>query len=459
MVQTRRDVLKFGLAGAATLLLPNFSFLGPAEAEALAEDPHFFLMIVLSGGADSSYMFDARPLAMTAAGKIQNYLGQDPAPWTGSNGLITGATSLVKPLSPFRDRFSVVNGVVMTPSFDGHAQNMNFLFTGDPFGGDSFIPHLNIEADGHHGDSVDAIVPADSPEFNPLNHSGVIPLVPKALRGLPERLRQLPPAHAGDPLTDFVRSRLDAAAHGNGSLSGGASLMLSALDNSPEVHRKLASLSPNDPERSDEDQSIALIADCFRLSLSRAAIYVLPEQFDVHAPELAKAQPALFGSAIDKLSVLLRGLAETAFDKKRSIFDVTTIMVASEFGRTLRAPDVKIDATGTNHNQYSNSILMGGKGVRGGMVIGASDLADLAAPISKAHLAVDPVLEKAVGRPFDFASLRPRSDLPEAFDIDDYLTIGSVVNTLYSVFNVPKSHYRRMGRDKQTAPVLGGLLV
>jgi hypothetical protein len=458
MVHSRRDVLKLGVAGAATLLLPNFSFLGPAEAEALAEDPHFFLMIVLSGGADSSYMFDARPLAMTAAGKIQNYLGQDPAPWTGSNGLITGATSLVKPLSPFKDRFSVMNGVVMTPSFDGHAQNMNFLFTGDPFGGDSFIPHLNLEETGHHGESVDAIMPADHPEFTALNHSGVIPLVPEALRGLPERLRQLPPAHAGDPLTSFVRSRLDAAAHGDGSFSSGASLMLSALDNSPEVHRKLAALSANDPERSAEDQSIALIADCFRLSLSRAAIYVLPEQFDVHAPELAKAQPKLFSGAIDKLAVLLRGLANTPYDAKRSIFDVTTVMVASEFGRTLRAPDMKVDATGTNHNQYSNSILMGGKGVRGGMVIGASDMGDLSAPISKAHLAVDPVLEKTVGLPFDFNTLRPRGDLPETFDVDDYLTIGSVVNTLYSVFNVPKSHYRKMGRDKQAAPVLGGLL-
>jgi hypothetical protein len=251
---------------------------------------------------------------------------------------------------------------------------------------------------------------------------------------------------------------MDAAAHGNGSFSGGASLMLSALDNSPEVHRRLASLSANDPEQSDERQSIALIADCFRLSLSRAAIYVLPEQFDVHAPELAKAQPKLFASAIDKLAVLLRGLAETPYDAKRSIFDVTTVMVVSEFGRTLRAPDMKIDATGTNHNQYSNSILMGGKGVRGGMVIGASDMADAAAKISKAHLAVDPALEKAVGMPFDFQALRPRGDLPEAFDVDDYLTIGSAVNTLYSLFDVPQTHFRKMGRDKSTAPVLRGLL-
>ena len=129
-------------------------------------------------------MFDARPLAMTAAGKIQNYLGQDPAPWTGKNGLITGATSLVKPLSPFKDRFSVMNGVVMTPSFDGHAQNMNFLFTGDPFGGDSFIPHLNVERGRTSRRFGGCDRSRRRPEFTALNHSGVIPLVPRALARL-----------------------------------------------------------------------------------------------------------------------------------------------------------------------------------------------------------------------------------------------------------------------------------
>jgi hypothetical protein len=133
-------------------------------------------------------------------------------------------------------------------------------------------------------------------------------------------------------------------------------------------------------------------------------------------------------------------------------------MIATEFGRTLRAPDMAIDATGTNHNQYSNSILMGGKGIRGGMVIGASDMADPTSPISKAHLSVDPVLEKTLGMPFDFKTMRPRSDLPEAFDVDDYLTIGSVVNTLYALFNVPVAYHRKMGRDKLAAPVLDKLL-
>ena len=63
-----------------------------------------------------------------------------------------------------------------------------------------------------------------------------------------------------------------------------------------------------------------------------------------------------------------------------------------------------------------------------------------------------------MGLPFDFATLKPRPDQPETFDIKDYLTIGSVVNTVYALFDVPKAHYRSLRRDLPAAPVLHGLL-
>jgi hypothetical protein len=154
---------------------------------------------------------------------------------------------------------------------------------------------------------------------------------------------------------------------------------------------------------------------------------------------------------------LLKGLETTPFDTHRSLFDVTTVMIASEFGRTLRAPERAVDDTGTNHNPHCNSILIGGKGIRPGLVIGASDFRDAGEKLSRAHLALDPALEKTMGRPFDFATMRPRDDLPDAFEITDYLTIGSVINTLYSVFKVPKSHYRTMVSGAAAAPVLYGL--
>jgi uncharacterized protein DUF1501 len=455
MAPTRRDILKISLAGAGTLVLPGAGLL-PAAAQA-PEEPHFFLMIVLNGGADSSYMFDARPLSMTKAGKIQNYLGQEPAPFAGRNGTSTLATSLIKPLLPFRDRFSILNGVYMTPSFDGHLQNMNFLFTGNAFGGDSFIPHLNLPETGREPQSLDGIMSSDPVVVTINNHSGVVPLMPRSVTGLAKSLKQTPPL-AGDELTEFIRGRMTANADGPGRLSAAAALMRSGLDKSPRVHQQLAQLTSPSNNQSAELQTLALITQCFRLSISRSAIYSPSEFFDVHATEQAKAQPALFASAIGKITTLIKGLSETPFDDRRSMLDVTTVMVTSEFGRTMRSADGPVDDTGTNHNQFSNSILIGGKGIRNGLVIGASDLRDEVEEPSAAHVQLDPVLERSMGLPFDFSTLLPRTDRPAGFDIKDYLTIGSVVNTIYALFGVPKEHYRVLRRELPTAPVLHGLL-
>jgi uncharacterized protein (DUF1501 family) len=452
---SRRDVIRLGAIGAGTVLLPGA---GPAAAADPDQDPHFFLLVVLDGGADPSYMFDARPLSMTRAGKIQNYLGQEPGVWTGSDGVTTLATRLVAPLRPFSDRFSVLNGVYMTPSFDGHLQNMNFLFSGSPFGGDSFIPHLNSIETGRTPGSLDAVLPTAPVFVNVNNHSGVVPLEPNSLEQLAGRLREAEPPHSDDMIGRFIRSRLTAGASGEGRMAAGARLMLSSLDQAPDVHRKLAALRVQRSDLAPEAQAIALVAECFRLALSRSAIYVLRERFDVHDADQAKLQPKLFTDAVLEIAGLFRALVDTPFDAERSMLDVTTVMVASEFGRTMRAPDMPITGTGTNHNQFANSILLGGKGIRSGLVVGASDLADEKAAPSKAHLAMDPVLEKVMGRPIDLKTLRVRPDQPDAFDIENYLTIGSVVNTLYAMFSVPKSRYRSAGRNLPQAPVLHGLL-
>jgi len=451
---TRRRFLTLGLAGAGTLLFPGATVLEAAEPVA---EPHFFLLIVMNGGADPSYMFDARPLAMTAAGRIQNYLGKDPNAWSGRNGAHTFASELIKPLARFRDRFSVINGVHMATSFDGHLQNMNFLFTGDPFGGDSFVPHLNLPETGREPKSLDAVFPTDPVQSQQRNHSGVIPLRVGSIEGLSDYLRRIAPPHPEDELGAFVRRRIAASEQGTGRMAAAASLMRTGLERAPEVHQRLAKLSAPDPGENAEQQCLSLIAQCFRLSLSRSAIYVLPEQFDVHAANLAKDQPKLFTDAIGRIAALLKGLETTPFDDRRSLFDVTTIMIASEFGRTLRAPDRSVDDTGTNHNPHANSIILGGKGIKPGLVIGGTDFLDAGEAVSKAHLLLDPTLEKTIGRPFDFAAMRPRDDLPENFDIADYLTIGSVINTLYSVFKVPKSHYRGIAGSSPAAPVLYGL--
>ncbi len=77
MQETRRNLLKFcgqAVLGASALPLP----FGKALAEEAGAEPHYFIEIIFIGGWDVSYLFDARPLAMRAAGKLQNYSKAEP---------------------------------------------------------------------------------------------------------------------------------------------------------------------------------------------------------------------------------------------------------------------------------------------------------------------------------------------------------------------------------------------
>jgi hypothetical protein len=92
------------------------------------------------------------------------------------------------------------------------------------------------------------------------------------------------------------------------------------------------------------------------------------------------------------------------------------------------------------------------------MIVGASDFQSAFEPLSLAHLKLDQNMLKVMGRPFDFTAMAPAPLLPEVFDPARYLTVASVVNTLYSAFGVPSSHYRTLDRAGKAAPVLGALL-
>ena len=92
----------------------------------------------------------------------------------------------------------MLNGVYMTPSFDGHLQNMNFLFSGSPFGGDSFIPHLNAAETGRGPGSLDAVLPTAPVFVNVTNHSGVVPLEPNSLEQLADSAAAMPSHLAAD---------------------------------------------------------------------------------------------------------------------------------------------------------------------------------------------------------------------------------------------------------------------
>ncbi|MGQ0506026.1 MAG: DUF1501 domain-containing protein [Myxococcaceae bacterium] len=454
----RRFMLKSLAAGLSALTLPS-----RAKAEGAA--PHFFLQLVVSGGMDQTYLFDARPWAMTQAGLLQNYLKTEPTVWNGTNDVSTLAASTTGALRPYAADLAIVNGVIMSSSFDGHDQNMNVLFTGNPFGGTSFLTQLNQDA------PLDYLRQAFL--FADLDDSRFVQVDPSGARELSERLKAR--GVSGSRATSFLQTRYDKSGGGLGRLSAGARSLLDAAKESARLEAALrkVTLAPPAPDPNSMPGSppaagatgmvpqLEVVAEYFRHSIVRSALLEIRSAgglVDTHDAESAKAQPQLYASVAESIAQVLKYLKETPYDAASSLLDVTTVMVSSEFGRTMRQENLPIDATGTDHNPLCNSLMLAGKGVRGGTVSGGSDQQQAGEALSGAHLALDAKKLKMMGRPVDFVSGRPTAAQPAAYDPAQYLTIASVVNTVYSLFGVDASKYMELGRNLPKAPVLQALL-
>jgi hypothetical protein len=452
MKLSRRDFVIGGILGSGTFLLRPSAWAG-ALPSPLGADPHFALIIMLKGGVDTSYLFDARPLSMTAAGKMQNYIGEEPSLWTGSNGISCLSTKLIKPLEAYRQDFSIINGIHMATGFDGHEQNLSFLFNGDPFTGESFVPHLNT---GHS-------FPLDTLQLGTLhtastNQSGTIPLNEASTQKLITKAKASPPIQPSDPLFSHMLGRMQANGVGAGKFSIGSKTMSQGLTQVPDLALRLAGVDLGAGQATDEEQFCSITCGFFKQGIARSGVLVIGDLFDTHDPKLAKGQPALYASAVNQIARIFKFLKNTPFDSDRSFLDVTTVGVTSEFGRTMRQGVLPPDKTGTDHNTLTNSVLLGGKGIRGGLVVGTTDFENESAALSPAHKLLDPSMEKLMGRPFDFATMTPRTDLPNTYDPMDYLNVASVVNTIYSLFGVESSKYRVIGRNGPPASILKGLL-
>ena len=467
---SRRDVVKTSLVLLGSSCLPGPKSKANAQT---AADPHFFLYVNLFPGADPSYMFDARPLSFTAANKMANYTGKEPEAWTGSNGQKTFASVVTAPMRALKDDFSIINGVMMS-TFDGHDQNQAFVFTGSPFGGESFMPHLNRR----NPLPLDTLLMSSLFGVHITNGGASLSTNPFAIASLSQIFQGNATSVIQDPTDGLIASRLEAAGAGAGSFSSGAKQMGKGFASSGELAGKLKATNIQNPTVDPSTGMIVqpavpiklqVVGEFFKRGITRSLVIGIDGDYDTHDPQRASQSPATFASTIDQLAALINYLKATPYDDAsgKSLFDVTTVMVGSEFGRTMRQLDAPaIDKTGTDHNTLSNSFLLAGKGVKGGQVIGASDLTDLDAAgnlinASGAHKQLDNNLIKLMGRPFDYGTFAPVMDaLPATFDNTQYLGFGAVANTIYRIFGYTEQDlpYRRFSAGGNVLPFLAPLI-
>ena len=464
----RRDLLKNAaqysvLAGAASMLGSKaFALPSTPGANSDPSNPHYFLQINIPGGMDASYLFDARPLDMTKNNLLANYHGKDPILYQGTNGETTYRTSLTDPLMKYQSLFSVVNGVVMSPSLVGHDQLMNVLMTGNPFGGDSFLPWTTNKK-----------LPLDYLTTGPMlfsqinNGEGSMQLDPMACKQLAAKMQKIA---NNQSITNFIRSRTEALGQGKTSLAASSRRMAGSVGALGDLAAKLSQVQIPENDTSgisdkkerflkDIHSNTIMLSEFMRNGLTNAGVLLLFDNIDSHDHDTASKLPATLGMYCEAIASVFAYFDSVSMPSGGSLLDHTTFLIGSEFSRTMRQPGVAIDKTGTDHNPLTNSLIVGGKGVKGGQVIGQSDFSSPTETLSPAHLSADPTKLMIMGRPFDFAAGRTMTGaLPQTFDVTQYIGASNVTNTIQEILGIAPERRLLMGRNMPAAVSLKGLI-
>lgn len=455
MFISRRRLLGTAAATASASFLPFGR--SPSVAEPDAE-PHFFLQVYFPGGMDPTYLFDARPRAMTEAGLLANYLTEEPELWTDTAGGKTLVTSCIDPMRPYRDSFSIVNGLIMMPDFDGHENNVSYLLTGDAFGGDSIIPALNVAK--HH--PLDYVRVGNGLLLTELTNSGnSVPMIAESLSDFSTRMAQIE-GFSESPALQFFRSRLQQPS-GNGRFTGAMHSMRDAFNQTPLLATSLQGVKIDLDNDNEILRNMQVVGQMFEKNICRGALFVFntdlnPEQnLDTHDGELAKELPTIMPKLMQDLATVFKYLIDTPYDGKRSLMDVTTVCVTSEFGRTMRQGG-EITQSGTDHNPLFNTALLAGKGIKGGRILGQSDFQTPDEDLSGGHLHWDKDKIKIMGLPFDFAKMQTRMDKPKGYDPADYINYASITNTLIDILKIDPTWKWKLGRNGPEAKSLQAII-
>ncbi|MCB9073767.1 MAG: hypothetical protein H6623_09105, partial [Bdellovibrionaceae bacterium] len=225
----RRSVLKIGALGASSYFLPSFTW-AQNTSPLRGQDPHQLLHIHLSGAADFTYLFDARPLEMTNAGLLQNYSKEEPYEWLApTNQRKTWASPITKPLIPFRQDLSIINGIFMDRQFVGHSQNENLLFTGNPFGGTAYMPLVNTNST-QVAAPLDGLKVSNFDSYQANNLGGLLPFGSKSAGELVEKIKHQPLENQSKTY-QFILERMRKAGGNKSNLALGAQRLAKGYTN------------------------------------------------------------------------------------------------------------------------------------------------------------------------------------------------------------------------------------
>lgn len=456
----------------------------------------FLFVLYFSGGLAPHYLFDARPRAFSAAGLVENHIRGAAEPTLMGSGHDRALVSpLASRLLEHSDLFSVVNGVHMASSFNGHNENRNHLFTNNPFGGDSFLAaHALDPAAFPLGFFLERSIGARIQNLDQgleLSLQGLLGVCSSLAEPQTEepRVRRESQSEPQVRTMSIISNRMEANGRGNGLFSAGARNFATAVKQSTLVKsrmQRVAEIVPSGFATSLEER-LNVCAALFEAGLTGVvALDITPSaELDVHNPQLAAEQHSTYEKVVQNLETFFRffrsrtirmpttaGVTDASSGDSagvRALSDCCSFLIGSEFGRTFRQTNKPIEQTGTDHNPHGNSVLIGGAGLKAGRVVGTTDADALgsdggwdSSALLADHAERDPHHLSGLGRPYDFQegkTLRNAQNLRFDTDPDRFLHMGNVINTLASAAGVHAEHWlTAVGRSSAPYRLLTHLL-
>lgn len=368
---TRRGLLRLGVAGAALLTCPGPLFRRRAFGQARA--PHFFVMMFADGGWDPTQTIDPHdPLDESDGIDVdvpEAVSGLPPSTIATAGGLTYVSNPTTRPavdayFLAWGSRTAIVNGIATRST--SHDQSRQLVLTGaldasradfavlaaHVNGSDLPLPHLLVSGESYGGPfaGLSGRLGGQMRDVMAWNRLGDGRLALSAVGEAHVRqaleweqlLEQGLPAHA---LTARVTQFHDANGRADRMAQLAASLRIDGSNG-----RTLA----------------ASLATAFRSGLA-ASVSIRPSGgFDTHDDNTL--QNARWNQVFTFLDNFVAELAAQPGVASASLLDETTVVFCSEFSRT---PKLNGD-NGKDHHPWASMILVG-KGVRGGTTVGLTD--------------------------------------------------------------------------------------
>tara|TARA_B110001454_G_scaffold219203_1_gene252133 strand:- start:48593 stop:49936 length:1344 start_codon:yes stop_codon:yes gene_type:complete len=357
----KMDRRQFIQAAINAGLVYSVNSLMPSSLLAQESDPDKLLLILrFNGGWDTLMMADARTKEFlnTAAFSTSEFLAFDErAAVKQYKDAQLGVC--MEPLSGYFDDLCIINGIMMNLQSSAHETNREYMASGNITSSTTFFPFALAQAMQKPSYRIGYHM-----EYETLRDGNFEEKVStKNLNSFSESTE--------DPYESVLDDDTPAASFQKNVLA-----QKRKEKETIEILNKLVDKINKDAPATETGlvQSSLALAGLGSGFLKMAQVDITNDfSLDTHSNHKSNHIKNL-STGFEHVAKLIKFMKETPYklnsSLNKSLFDVTTVVMTSEFART-SSPD---GFDGTGHNQYNNSCILFGGNVRGGTIIGGSHI-------------------------------------------------------------------------------------